>query len=519
MSPLPDSVFEPEPPGQPPPEGVQRDRSLRPRSAWAGWTTASWALYVLAALVLAGVVLRVVASVAAWPTLPTLGDSWPYAYYAGADVFGNPQHPAGYSIFLGLIGFVTHTVGAFVVLQHLMGIVSALILFAAVRRLCGSPWPGVVGAAVILLGADQLYLEDLIMSETLFTLLLVSGVYAMARALEQPRRGWPWPAIAATLIVLAGITRTAGLFLLPLAFLTLLLVEPRPWRPRWPSLAVFTGVACALLFAYATANSMSRDTFSISPSSGWRLYVRVAPFADCNKFTPPKGTAGLCERKPPGDRYGSSWYLYDPQSPAVKMFGHFGNGDSQLAAFARQVVLHQPGEYLDAVFSDIEAYFFPSTYGPWEEGKGTDIDGQLSWMWVSEPPEKVQAETKHGMETFFSPFVVRRNQGAIDFLYDYQRKFRFGATMLVVATLLLLMGLCIGSRRNRIGVLLLGIGGLATIVPPVFASEYIGRYIVPPAGMIAAGATIALLALTGRSSPIRSRIERLFAGRSPSPSA
>jgi hypothetical protein len=505
LTPLPDSVFHPERPSQPSPQPEPHARPprnrkafLHPQSRWSGWTYPSWALYTLIALVLAGTLLRVLASAAAWPTLPTLGDSWPYAYYAGTDVFANPQHPAGYSIFLGLIGFFTHSVAVFVVIQHLIGIASALILFAGVRRLCGSPWPGVVGAAVILLGADQLYLEDLIMSETVFTLLLAGTVYAGARALEQPLRWWPWPALAGTLVVASAMTRTAGLFLIPVIALALLLARPRPWLPRWRPLASFLGVTFGLLLCYATANAIDHGSFGITPSPGWHLYARVAPIAECSKFTPPKGTEGLCERKAPADRFGPDWYLYDPRSPAVRLLGPFGANDAKLDAFARQVILHQPGAYVESVLPDITAYFFPESYGAWKSGRGTDIDGQLSWQWAANPPDRTQAETQHGMETFFSPFTANRNLGLIDFFYGYQRTFRFGATLLVIATLLILIGLFVGPRRNRIAVLVLGVGSLAIIVLPVFSANYIGRYMVPPAGLLAAAAVIAAMSIGPR---------------------
>ena len=161
-----------------------------------------------------------------WPIATNLGDSWPYATHALHDPFDDPMHPAGYSLALAAIGVFTRDVGLVSVLQNLMGIASALILFAGVRRLCGSPWPGLLGAAVILLGADQVFLERTIMSETFFTLLLSATIYATARALESPERWYPWPLAAAALGLAMGITRSAGLVLLPLIALALAARRP-----------------------------------------------------------------------------------------------------------------------------------------------------------------------------------------------------------------------------------------------------------------------------------------------------
>lgn len=477
-------------------------RELRSLPAWAGWTSPSKALYALALLVLAGAVLRVLASEAGWPVLPVLGDSWPYAAYAEGDPLGNQQHPPGYSLFLALIGIVTRYVGAFVVLQHLFGIASALILFAAVRRLCGSPWPGVVAAAVILLGADQLYLEVQIMSESLFTLLLASVLYAVARAVEEPWRWWPWPPIAALLMLLAAMTRTSALFLIPVIGLVLLLARPRPWLPRWRPVATFVAGIVVLLLAYASVNSLTGHPFGVTPSPGWHLYSRAAPIADCTQFTPPPGTAKLCERTAVEDRFGPDWYLYDPASPALRLFGPIGTEDKKFDAWSKEVVLHQPRAYLESLLPDVAAYFFPDSYGDWKSGKGTDIDGQLSWAWASFPDE-TQASTQEGMETFFSPFETHRRYRLIDAFHDYQRVVRFGGTLLTISTILILIGLFVGSRRSRIAILLLGVGGLAILILPIFASNYIGRYTVPPAGPIMAAATIAAMSIYARLRALR----------------
>lgn len=56
-----------------------------------------------------------------------------------------------------------------------------------------------------------------------------------------------------------------------------------------------------------------------TPTGMWNLYGRAAPFADCNEFTPPRGTRRLCEAKPPSQRGGPAQYVYDiSQSPGLR---------------------------------------------------------------------------------------------------------------------------------------------------------------------------------------------------------
>lgn len=469
--------------------------------AWNGWRSPSWALYVLIVLVLAGIVLRVFASLAGWPTLPTLADSWPYSNYAANNIFANPQHPPGYSLFLATFGLITRSVGVFIVLQHLIGIATALLLFAAIRRMCGSPWPGVIAAAVVLLDADVLFLEDQIMSETLFTLLMAATLYATARVLEGPDRWWPWPILLGVFSVLMTMSRTAGIFLIPVILLALLFAGPRPWRPRLPTLAAYVIIVVALFFVQAGVSSLTGNPFGITPSPGWHLYARAAPIADCTQFTPPPGTRPLCEETAMEVRGGPDHYLYDDDSPALREFGTMGVEDSKLKEFGEQVVLHQPRAFLESVWPDIWAYFFPDSYGQRTSGHGTDIDGQLAWLWANNEDE-VQQQTQEGMETFFTPFHVHRRHRLIDAFYHYQRIVRFGGTMLTISTLLILIGLFVGTRRRRIAVFVLGIGGLAILVLPMFSANYIGRYMVPPAGLYAAAAVIAAMSIV---SSLRSR--------------
>src|SRR5881394_1603520 len=120
-----------------------------------GLSPAQWAL---AALLAAGVSLRIVALASYWPVVTNLADSTAYAAYAQQDIVGNPQHPAGYSTFLAALGIVTHQVAVVTVLQHALGVATALLLYVAVRRLTCSPWPGLIPAGVVLLNSDQIFL-------------------------------------------------------------------------------------------------------------------------------------------------------------------------------------------------------------------------------------------------------------------------------------------------------------------------------------------------------------------------
>jgi len=453
---------------------------------------------VLGGLLVAGLALRLVAEASYWPVTTTLSDAFPFSAYAADDPLGSPQHPPGYSVVLAAIGLLSRDVAVTVAIQHLAGIASALLTFAAVRRICRSPWPGVAAAAIMLLDADLIYLEHSIMSEGLFVLALSAALYCCARAIDEPEPAWRWPVIAGLALGAAVIVRTAGVFVIPVAVLALILSPPRPWLPRWRPPVALTAAAAAVLLALAIINQVHNGRFEIGPTQGWHLYQRAAPFADCSRFTPPAGTEQLCETTPAAERLGGDHYLYDQDSPARVAFGDFGNADDKVGAFARAAILAQPRDYAEAVWRDIKAYWVPGSR-PYVDGAGGDLDPQLDWEITLPPDSRFDAHTKvrtqRGMEVFFDPFTVEQDAPGIRFLDTVQRIFRFGGTLLSLTTLLALVGLFVGPRRHRIGVLLFGGGGLALLVAPSLSAIYIGRYTVPAAGPMMGAAAIALLSI------------------------
>lgn len=464
--------------------------------------------WILLGLVIAGLLLRGAAALSWWPATTTLSDSWPYAFYAGDDPFENPQHPGGYSVLLAVVGQLSHEVAVPILLQHLLGIGSALALFAAVRRLTGSAWAGLVPAAAVLLNADQVFLEHSIMSEAPFVFAVSLSLYCCVRVIDDPAPWWRWPLLAGAGLALATTIRSAGLFLIPVAIAALLLSRPRPWRPRWPAVGAIAGAATAILLVFASANAISTGRFEIGPTQGWHLYQRVAPFADCSRFDPPEGTGMLCEDTPAVERPAGDFYLFDPDSPAVEEFGFVGEQDGLVGSWARRAALAQPGDLVNAVWDDLSSFYVPSRRQP-VPYSGGELDPQLDWSSTIPPdaPEqaKVERDTQAGMELFFNDFTVDEHPRQLVALHDYQRVFRFGPTMLSIATLLALLGLFVGPRRSRAGVLLFGLGGLALLVAPVIGGTYVGRYAVPLAGPLMAAAAITVVAIWRMESARRFR--------------
>lgn len=458
--------------------------------------------YALLALVLVGVALRLIAITSWWPVATTLDDG--YERFAGSNPFENDVHPAGYSLILGALGAVTREIELPVLLQHLGGLVSALLLWGATRRVTGSAWAGLLPAAIVLLNPDQIILEHAIMSETWGVLVTSIGLYAAVRSFDEPQPWWRWPLVTGAALGVAATIRTIGLLVIPVAVLALLLWRPLPfgtWR-RWVAPASATAAAAAVLLAFATANAAFGQGFGIRSSPGWYLYGRAAQLADCNRFTPPAGTQVLCESEPASERRGAAWYwglgfLLGSRAPGPRYFGPFGDHDQLLGEWAKRAILAQPGDYLASVWEYGQGYWYPGSPPSRPDSGDGGLDPKLAFTDGRTDIEllAIKVAVERSLEGYFNSFSVHEFRPGLEFLRGWQQVIRFGPLLVSITTLLTLVGLAVGTRRSRIGVLLFGIGGLAMLVAPALTANYRGRYMVPMAGPMLAAAAIAIVEL------------------------
>jgi hypothetical protein len=464
--------------------------------------------YGLLALLLLGVGLRLVAVIAWSPVTTTLIDAWPYSTYADSNPFDNPQHPAGYSLILAAVGALTREVAVPVALQHLAGIATALLLFAAVRRLTGSQWAGLLPAGAILLNPDLIYLEHSIMSESWFVLACAGAAYAAVRAFDEPDPWYAWPLLAGVLAALATVVRSSGIFLVAVIVLALLFSRRRPWV-HWRAPLAALGAGAVVVLCFATINSLVGVRFGIGPSPGWLLYGRVAQFADCNAFVVPEGSEFLCETTQAEERPGANYYLFDPKAPAPRTLDRFGDEDDLLREWSQRAIRAQTGDYLESVWEELRGYFVPSLR-PDREGSGGELDPQLDFTRGFNPADRyfteIQPETERGMERFFDDFSVDKDPPGLRFLRGWQEVTRFGGLALSISTGLVLIGLFVGPRKSRAGVFLLGAGGLSLLIAPALAGNYVGRYTVPMAGLMVAAAAVTITGLA-RGECARRRLE------------
>jgi hypothetical protein len=443
----------------------------------------------LAVLITAGVALRVAVWLVYRPAVMNYADTVPYVAMADLGLFGDPVRPSGYPMFLQALHFISDDLDVTIVVQHLLGIATALLLYAAVRRIGAPLWVALTGAAAVLLSLDQIVLEHTVLTEALFTFGLAAALYSCVRALGDPRlltgpleSRHLWLLGAGVALGLSAWVRGAAAPLIPFLALWVALAIPGRWWVRAGRGALAGGAAAAVLLAYFALNDANTGTFGLTQSSGWALYSRIAPAADCDQFEPPAGTAGLCEESEPGTRFGPDFYGWEPGSPARKLFGYPPQGNERLAAFAREAIKAQPGWYVRLVAQDMVRYFIPNYRLYAFGGPGYDS------LDIERRDPVIEEDVHFWIGGYYpgEPLVIRGGVSALGEAQDYVR---VQPILMLIALIAAAGGLLLARGKQRaVLFLLLGAALLLLLVPSATAS-WNARYAIPAGGpLIAAGA-------------------------------
>jgi hypothetical protein len=443
----------------------------------------------LALILLAGVALRVIVWLVYSPAVMSIADTLPYVNMAGEDLFGDPVRPAGYSMALRGLHAISSDLDFTIAVQHVMGLATAVLLYATARRIGAPAWVGVVAAAAVLLSLDQIVLEHAVLSEAPFTLLFALALYSSVRALDDPRRlvgpatsRHAWLLLAGVALGLSAWMRGVAAPLVLFFALWVALALPGRWYARVGRAALAGGAAAAVVVTYFFWNAAQTDTFGLTQSPGWALYSRVAPFAECSRFDPPEGTAPLCEQTPPARRNGPDYYGWEAGSPAVRLFGGPPDGSDELGTFAREAIRSQPLNYAGAVVRDTARYLIPD-YHPYPFG-GPGYDS----LDIGRRDPSIEGDLESWLSGYYTGVRLEIG-GGVSAVSELQDWLRVHPLLLLAAVLAASGGIVVATGRVRAGIaLLLGAGLLLLVVPSATAS-YSARYAIPADGpLIAAGA-------------------------------
>jgi 4-amino-4-deoxy-L-arabinose transferase-like glycosyltransferase len=223
------------------------------------------------------------------------------------------KRPPLYPLFVGgVFGLFGEELRALTLVQHLLGVVTVVLTYGVGRLLYGSA-VGTLAALLTALSGPLIVTEHYLMSEALFGMLLLAGLYAYLRGVRRtglppasssatagegesfpsPSDGWEkrgigWLALAGLLLGLAALTRPIAQLVMVLLVLALPLLMPR-WRPILFGAVALVGVFAVTILPWMIRNEIVQGTFAVAGGSGEGLAVRTIRYDQQFDFREPPG--------------------------------------------------------------------------------------------------------------------------------------------------------------------------------------------------------------------------------------
>jgi hypothetical protein len=417
-----------------------------------------------------GALLRLITILGYPGALFFYGDSY---VYLGAALRPQPNlsKVTGYSFFLRLL-LPFHSLTLVATVQHLMGLSVAVMIYVLLRRNGVSKLWSTVATLPQLLDGYIIEDEHLIMTETVFTFLLM---IAMLIVLWKPRPAWWSLLIAGVLAGCASVVRTDGEVMLAVIPLFLLL---RGWS--WKTLR---GWLMAITFAVGSLlplasyegwfhdyyqHQQQYDGYETSLAQGFFLWGRVSSFANCAviKQTPAEAAAKICptdaiaDRTPPGNfvwenPYIHSSYLHKGFTPVTVA------SNKLLTDFAIKAIEAQPLDYAKTVVKDVLLSFgFPRIAYP---GAGTTYyySFHLHYVVASTPTTKGYSTLPPKTKTWIGNNVKTDNAYSDWLAYGHQAP---GVVNTVFAAPILIYERVVFTWGPLLAVIFLaGLGGVISV--------------------------------------------------------
>jgi hypothetical protein len=474
---------------------LRSERALRLRQAAR---THSAFLVVLGV----GVLLRLYLFFAYRPLAGEFSDSVTYLATSGTHLFADASRMAGYPLFLRILRDVSPHLSFVIAFQHLLGLATGVLLYALTFRVTRSRVLALIPSAFFLLSGDYLLLEHSLLTETVYIFLVTAGLTGVVFAATTESgvsRRFAYVAGSAGVLAIAWTIRTTAFPVLVLAGVWAAWTCASVLRERLKIIAAFFVPAGAVVVTYIALQGSLTGYWGVLPGSGWALYTRVAPIADCNRFDPPKNTAFLCETTAIRTRPGPAYYQY-VGGPGLE---HFGNpfqtnakGSGTVGRFARAVILAEPLSYLREVGRDMVRYI-SATAGldrPYSGAGEDELD-----LTRRDPAVELATIQEARVVGFHAGNVTL--DGGVQLVAEIQPMLRVTGLAALALLVLACMSLVFGKGIVRsAGVLLLA----AAILQPLMAVATLVwgyRYGVVGAAELVVAAMLGVSALLQRMSP------------------
>jgi hypothetical protein len=450
--------------------------------------------WLIGALLVAGTVLRVFASLAYQPAL--MGrDSFRYLDNVG-ELSPDTLHPIGYPLLVLEPVLAVGGLELVVAIQHVAVLAAAVALYTLALRHGAPRWLAAVAAAPLLLDGYELQIEQAIMADAWQQVLLVGLLWVLiGRGAPNPRRA----ALGGLLLGVAFAFRLiAGALVVP-AVLYLLIAGGawRAWRANWRPVAArslaFLAAFAVVVGSYAAYFTAWTGEFGVSPTSANVLYGRTATVADCATLELSPLLRKACPPEPRGQRR-PDHYAHSGANPIWRdRFPHGTDLREVQRSFSSAVLRQQPMNVVAGVAVD-----FLKGFRPIRVNSPGDVSVEW-WQFKESYPLFNHPEQSIEFSERFSGRAPSDVRSLTEFLRGYQLSVGWtpGTLLGIFGIIALLAGFGLGrARRSGIRSAALLTAGMAlTILLASAAFEFSWRYQLPALVLLPLAGVLGLTAL------------------------
>jgi hypothetical protein len=452
--------------------------------------------WLLAALVLTGALIRILA-MAAYPPALLFPDSWGYIATGLTGSFvGLPTiHPVGYPVLIRLLTLPDRSLAELVAFQHLAAIGVGVAIYLALIRSRLPRWAAAAAAALVLLDGYSMTLEQYVMSDTFFTVGMLLALLVLAwPQLGSERTQQPTLARAAAaglLIALTTLVREVAPFTVPVVLVYLFWM-----RAGWRPVVAFVVAAALPLLAYSALIDHRFHVFGMTATPGWTLYGRVAGFADCTGVKLKPAAHKLCETSAQRASHPDTpdWYIWGP-SPARRLFhpstesiADVAPTNEVLQSFSRTMILQHPLNFVGATATDFIRYFTPGAVAYNDAVSATSL------------PRSAAAEaTSVATQQRDLPGLRPAVRSPAGFIRSYRSVLHVPRPVLALLALASLLAVCLRVPARREIFLLAG-SAVMILLGTSASGGFALRYLLPAVPLLAIGGSIAVAQMLERRS-------------------
>jgi hypothetical protein len=410
--------------------------------------------------------------------------------------------PIAYSALLRVLE-PFHSFELVVGLQHLMGLTVGVLVYALLRRYGLPGWGAALAAAPVLLSAYAIQMEHFLLSDTLFTLLIMLAVVVLLWWPSQPMAAC---AVLGLLLAAALLDRSEGTPLV-LVFVVCMLIRFKGWRTIAGVVVMCVAFAIPIV-EYADWFDSVNGSFGITDGTGGFLYGVVSTFADCAKINPPADLRRLCPTTPESARKQyPPYYIWTRSNPMRKLKGgEFGSlGNTLGTEFALRAIEAQPLDYLGVVTENFLQSFL--LHGDAHARKDSiAYFNQQGLVMFSFPAKRTQGWDA-GLFHSYDPTApdMQVVQPYAGWVLTYQRYVVVSGPLLAVILLVGLLGLIVAWRRIGGPALPAWLVGFALLVIPPATDGFDARYVICAIPPLCIAAGLGVREIAGQVQVIRLR--------------